>query len=366
MTVYWFLPGIILLGILTTYTDLKEGKIKNKHIIMALAYSFITYSILIFLSLGTIRAGYFIELLIMCFLSLIIGFIVWYAGLWTAGDAKLFLAYSSLVPLSVYKYGHIPYFDSTNILINTFIPIFLFLFIILLFRTELKQKLFFLKKAFMPKPILEVAIFLFAFGWLIKVLFYFIKLPSNYFLVIFVLFLLMTFLEKLTSLNPLKLTIIIGVLRLIFDYHSIFSLTFLTEFLSLLLAFVLLRFFILHIGFYFLTKEMDIKLLKPRMVPAEAVYEEKGRYKKEELIFYSLFSYMEEQTRKRKYLIGPTSEGLTEENVIKLKRLEKKLGFEHIRIQQTTPFAPYMFFGALLTIALKGNAFIAIRFLLPF
>jgi len=365
MIIYWFLPAILIFGFITSYTDLKEGKIKNKYIIMALAYSFIIYLILIILNRSTVRAGYFIELLIMCMLSLVLGFIIWYAGLWTAGDAKLFLAYSSLVPLSVYKYGHIQYFDSTNILINTFIPVFLFLFATLLFKTNLEQKIFFLKKACNPKRILELAVFLFAFSWLIKILFQFVKIPLNYFLIVFILFLIMVFLEKLTSLSPLKLTIVIGFLRLLTD-SSIFSLTFLTEFLFLLITFILLRFFILNMGFYMFTKEMDVKLLEPGMVPAEALYEEDGEYKKEKLIFYSLFSYLEGQTKKKKYLIEPTSEGLTEENVMKLKRLEKKLGFEHIKIQQTTPFAPYMFFGTLLTIALKGNAFIAIRLLLPF
>lgn len=361
----WFLPAILIFGFITSYTDLKEGKIKNKHVIMALAYSFIIYSILISLKWGTIRSGYFIELLIMCSLSLIMGFIIWYTGLWTAGDAKLFLAYSSLVPLSVYKYGHIEYFDSTNILINTFTPVFLVLFVILLFRTRLKQKIFFLKKAFKPKYMLTLAVFLFAFGWLITIVFHFIKIPSNYFLIVFVLFLIMVFFEKLTSLSPLKISIMIGVLRLIFD-SSIFSLIFLKGFLLLVLIFILIRFFILHMGFYLFTKELDIKLLKQGMVPAEAVYKKKGRYEKEELTFYSLFGYLEEKAKEREYLIEPTSEGLTEENVKKLKRLEKQLGFEHIRIQQTTPFAPYMFLGVLLTIALNGNAFIAIRLLLPF
>lgn len=361
--IYWFLPGIILFGILTTYTDLKEGKIKNKHIVLALIYSAVIYLILIFLNLGTIRIGYFIELLIMCSLSLVTGFILWYVCLWTAGDAKLFFAYSCLVPLSVYRYGHIPYFDSTNILINTFIPVFLFLLVIILFKTKSKQKLFFLKKAFTLKPILELAVFLFSFIWLIKTFFYFTKISPNYFLTIFILFLLMMLFEKLTSLSMFKITIVIGVLRLVLD-HSIFSLNFLSEFLFLLLTFIILRFFIIYMGFSFLTKEVDIKLLERGMIPAESVYEEKGMYKKQELAFYSLFGYLEERTKKRNYLIEPTSEGLTEEEVKKLKELEKKLGFEHLRVQQTTPFAPYMFFGVLLTVVLQGNAFLAIRLLL--
>lgn len=361
--IYWFLPGITLLGILTTYTDLKQGKIRNKHIVLALAYSLIAYAIIASLNWGTIRPGYFIEILIMCALSMLTGFILWHAGLWTAGDAKLFLAYSALVPLSTYKYGHIPYFGSTNILINTFIPMFLFLSVTLLFKTSLKQKLFFLKKSFVPRQILTIAVFLFSFTWVIKILFNFTKIPADYFMIILILFITMTLFEKITSINLLSITIIISILRVILD-RSILSYGFLTEFLIILASFAILRFFILYLGFYFLTKEIDIKLLKPGMIPAELVYKDKNSYKKQELLFYSLFGYLEEKIKKRCYLIEPTPDGLTEEEVKKLKSLEKKLRFEHIRIQQTIPFAPYMFSGVLLTVIFKGNIFITLLFFL--
>ena len=39
MLIYWFLPMILLLGIVTSYEDIKFGKIRNKWIILALAYS---------------------------------------------------------------------------------------------------------------------------------------------------------------------------------------------------------------------------------------------------------------------------------------------------------------------------------------
>jgi len=363
--ILWFLPAIMILGIATSYTDIKKGKVKNKHLIFALIYGLIAYSILILINLGEVRIGYLIELIIMSILSLIIGFVIWHVGLWTAGDAKLFFTYSFLLPLSVYKYGYMPYFASTNILINTFVPMFLFLFIILLFKTNLKQKLFFLKKSFKPKQIFPLAVFLFAFGWLINLLFFFVKIPPDYFLMIFILFLLITIFEKITSLSMFKIIIAIGILRFFFD-TSIYSITFLKGFLFILLLFIILRFFVISMGFYFFTREVDIKLLKKGMIPAEILYEEKDKYKKQDIIFYSFLNYLTEKTKKRKYLFEPTSEGLTEKEVKKLKKLEKKLGFEHLKIQQTIPFAPYMFFGVLLTIISQGNAFIFLRLLIPF
>lgn len=361
--ILWFLPAILLLGLITSYTDMKEGKIKNKHIIFALIYGLVAYAILVFINWGQLRVGYFIELGIMCALSLITGFIMWHVSLWTAGDAKLFLAYTVLVPLSVYNYGHIPYFDSTNILINTFVPAFLFLFTILLFKTSLKQKLLFFKKSLIPKQVVILTVFLFAFGWIVKIMFYFIKIPANYFLIMFVLFLLMALFEKITSLSMLKISLVIGVLRLFFD-HSVFTPSFLINFLILVLAFVIIRFFVLSMGFYCFTKEMDTKLLKPGMLPAETVFKEKGEYRKQEIIFYSLFGYLEEKSKNKEYLIGPASEGLTEKDIKELRKLEKQPGFEHLRVQQTIPFAPYLFLGVILTIIFKGNVFISFLSLL--
>ncbi|MCG2718331.1 MAG: hypothetical protein L6408_05795 [Nanoarchaeota archaeon] len=360
--ILWFLPVILALGILTSYTDIKHGKVKNKHLFFALLYGIIAYTIIIFINLGYVRIDYFTELTINCTFALVVGFIIWYVGLWTAGDAKLFFTYSFLIPLSTYRYGYVPYFSSTNILINTLIPMFLFLLAVLLFKTSLRQKAYFFKNAFKPKRVLQLVIFLFAFGWIITLLFCLFKIPPDYFLMILILFIFMTLLEKVVSINIFKIVIVISILRFALD-RSIYSIEFLYWFLFMVLMFVILRFFVISMGFHIFTKEVDIALLQKGMIPAEGVYKEKDRYKKQAFRFYTLLNYLSEKTKKRDYLFESTSEGLTEKDVKKLKNLEKKLGFEHLRVQQTIPFAPYMFLGVLLTIIFQGNAFLALVFL---
>lgn len=351
--ILWFLPGIIFLGIVTTYTDLKESKIKNKHIIIALAYSLIAYVLLIILNWGSIRIGYFVELFVMCGFSLITGFIIWYVGLWTAGDAKLFFAYSVLVPLSVYKYGHIPYFDSTNILLNTILPVSFCLVLNLMLKTNIKQKLLFLKQALQPQKIFSLAVSLFAFLWVITLLFKSINFPMNYFIVIFLLFIIITLLEKIFHTRIFKIIVIVSILRLILD-ASIYSYSFVKEFLLVLMVFILLRFFIIRMGFHFLTKEIDIGLLKEGMIPAEAIYIKNSKYKKQSLILFSIFDYFQEVASEKNYLFDP-SQPLTEQDINKILGLRKKLGFEHLKIQQTLPFAPFLFLGVLLTLLAQGN-----------
>jgi hypothetical protein len=352
--IYLFLPGILLLGIVTTYTDLKEGKIRNKHIIMAVVYSLAAYILLTILNWGSIRIGYFIELFIMCGLSLIMGFIMWYVGLWTAGDAKLFFAYSMLVPLSVYKHGHIPYFDSTTLLINTVVPISVYLSIDLMFKTSLKQKLLFLKGALHPEEVFSLAISLFAFLWVTTFLFKLINLPMNYFVGTFLLLIVVMLFEKIFSPKLFKLVIIIiSVLRFIFD-KSIYSYYFVEKFLLFLALFVILRFFIIKMGFLSLTKKTDLGLLREGMVPAEVICKNDGKYEKQDWVFFSVFDHFQERISGKDYLFDPT-QPLTKQDINKISALRKKLGFKHLRIQQTLPFAPFLFFGILLTLLINGD-----------
>lgn len=346
----WFLPAILILGLITSYTDIKNGKIENKHLILALFYSLIAYTIF---STTQIRHA---EFLATCFFSLVTGIIIWYAGLWTAADAKLFFVYSVMIPLSVYKYGYIHYFSFVNILINTFVPVFLFLFISLIFKTGMKQKLFYLKNSFSLKKLLNLAIFLFALTWLIDLIFSFLNLAQTYFFSLFITFLFLIIFEKLFSINIFNILIIISIIRLIFD-RNVYSLHFIYQFLIILAIFVFVRFFALTLGFKTFTKKIKIDLLKPGMIPAETIIKIKNKYRKQKALYFGIFPYFRQ--RSKKSLIQLTAEGLTEEDIEILKKLKPR-GFEYLAVQTTVPFAPFMFGGVLLTILFKGNMFLPI------
>ena len=132
-------------------------------------------------------------------------------------------------------------------------------------------------------------------------------------------------------------------------------------FVLVFLSFVLIRFFILQLSFYVFTKEVDINLLENGMIPAEGIYNEKGDYKKKELLFFSMFSYLND--KKHKYLFDISAEGLNKREVNKLHRLYKtgEIKFEHLRIYQTIPFAFFMFLGVLLTILVRGDIMVVAK-----
>jgi len=361
--IIYFLPMIIFLGAVTTYEDIKHGKIRNKWILIALAYAIIVnIALVVYLNYGinqSPRIEYFIELSISFTISLMVGFLMWWINLWTAGDAKLFAAFAALVPLSVYRFGHIPFFSSSNILINTFVPFFVVYTLFMLYRTTWRQKLHYMLKSFEPRQLVTLALFLFAFMWPIKLLFNMFSVPANLFTTVAVLFLVLAVFERILADRLIYLISGVAVLRFIGD-ASVYTLGSWTHFGLTLGGFVFLRFFILYMGYDFMTKHVDIGLLKPGMVPAESVFMDNARYCKKPILHFSLLSYMQEKTRKRKYLFEPAPEGLTKKDVARLRIHEKDFGFEHLRVYKTLSFAPYMFAGVLLTILLQGNIFVSI------
>jgi len=361
---FFFLPMILFIGGITTYQDIKYGKIKNIWIMLALAYAVIANIALVIVvtQLGQdVRPAYFIELSVSVAISLFIGFAMWWIGLWTAGDAKLFTAFTALIPLTVYKYGHVPYFSSSNVLINTFVPFFVMYFFMLMFRTTIKQKIHYMLKSLEPKQLLFLFLFLFAFMWPTQLFFSLTNIPANYFYSIVFLFLMMVVFEKIFGKRFMYVLVVLGIIRVIFD-PSLLSTNTLYSLLSTMAGFVFLRFFILYAGYDLLTVNTDIGLLKKGMVPAELIYKEGKKFRKQRILMFSMLSYLAEAAKKRDYVFETAAEGLTERDVAKLKK--HKLGFEHLRIYKTLSFAPYLFAGVILTIIFQGDMFIAIALLI--
>lgn len=122
-----FLAPLFLIGGFSCYTDIKYGKIKNKLIIAGLIWVIILYT---FLAVYTIfylhlweNINYIIKSLANGILAFILGYLLWYFRLWSAGDAKLFSLFAFLIPLKFYSKSYFSYFPSLNLLINLFIPL---------------------------------------------------------------------------------------------------------------------------------------------------------------------------------------------------------------------------------------------------
>lgn len=132
---YATLPIILLIGILVSIDDYKEGKIRNKWILLGIYLGLIYYAIIIILTiLGHwqiipiyLAPSYYLDVLLNVLLAFILAFTLWYFKLWAGGDAKLFTLYVFLIPLGFYSQAYLKYFPAFNLLVNIIIPIFVYL-----------------------------------------------------------------------------------------------------------------------------------------------------------------------------------------------------------------------------------------------
>lgn len=132
-----FLPIILFLGVVTSYEDIKTSRIRNQWILLCLSSIFFIY-LFFFLAAGLSNQGIisatlgkiafnvllnFHKWAINLCISTIAAYLLWQFDIWGAGDAKLFICYSALIPLSKYPTAYFGYyFASFALLLTTFIP----------------------------------------------------------------------------------------------------------------------------------------------------------------------------------------------------------------------------------------------------
>jgi len=127
---FLFIAPLLLIGFFTSYSDIKYGKIKNSYLKIGFIYICCLYFFLFIYSQYFLHANnykYLLGLLLNSSICLIVGYLLWHFNLWAAGDAKLLVIYSLLIPLETYINNYISYFPSLIILIDTITLIVIFL-----------------------------------------------------------------------------------------------------------------------------------------------------------------------------------------------------------------------------------------------
>ncbi|MCK9573111.1 MAG: hypothetical protein M0R20_01740 [Candidatus Omnitrophica bacterium] len=120
MLIYTYLL-IAATGIITTYTDIKNGKIKNTHLIAILSIAIVIYGASITMGIFKLSLAIAVNLAV----GLLLGFILYVLGTWKAGDAKLFFLYSFLLIPNKNSYAlFLPCFTLfANIFLTSFLAI---------------------------------------------------------------------------------------------------------------------------------------------------------------------------------------------------------------------------------------------------
>ena len=253
MLIYWFLPMILFLGIVTSYEDIKYGKIRNKWIIIALSYSILLNILLFFI--WDLELKYFYSIFFNLIFSLIIGIMIWYLGLWTSGDAKLFFSYVALLPPLITTFNLNNIF-SLDLLVNTFIILTLFLIFSIFKNIKIMETLPQIKKSFSLYRIFNIALLVFGLTWIIGLASNFIGIRNNFLIILILFFLIISF-ERFLSINLILIMGALSILRLILD-PSIFTAVFWINYIEILIFFIIFRFILLDLSYSVFTKKIRI------------------------------------------------------------------------------------------------------------
>ena len=363
-----FLPGILGIGILSSLSDIKIGKVKNSLIKRGFLYGLTIYSLLIIWTLLRnyafydsqlfyLKLNYFPELIINVVIAFIVGVIFWKFDIWAAADAKLFTLYSFLIPLTVYTYGRMPYFPSFALLVNIYIISLLYLLFVYLSRIKIRSenfKRFFSEK--IPKIIhgikiskifdfLSVSFIIFPIAFSLfslviskvnasassSILFYIANFA--------VLMLLMKFLNKYKKIKIFLLfsSIICMTIWFISSTAPLFVLTQLLRFIFYMVTMNLAFGLLSSLGASDL-KTINVEDLRQNMIlTTDALRLLSGNQE-----FY-------------KNLGDIYPDGLSLEQTEKIKEFFKNKGLKTIEIHKTLPFALFIFIGVIITLITRGS-----------
>lgn len=349
MDLVWiFLPLILALGAVTSYEDIKKGKIRNKWVVIAIITSIAIHAILLLSK--QISAEYATRISLLTLFSLITGFALFVINIWSAGDAKLFTAYISLYPLT--SYGNITTsFWPMDVLANTILPIFIFLTAQSILKLKKEQFFLIAKKIFNPKMLAIYLLTIFSISWIVLLVFGYFNIQTNFMLNIIGIMTIMWTLKKLFPSETLYILILIAILRIFVNQQYMMRLTFWQSMILMTMAYALVIFFIREVGELY-TKKANINFLKKGMMPSQFIMKYKGQYVRTDKFYPGMEKVYEKKP-----------EGLDENDIKNIQRLHRKgyLHFNTIKIQQTLPFAPFMLAGTILTLLVKGNIIIWIR-----
>ncbi|RKU36747.1 hypothetical protein C6496_12560 [Candidatus Poribacteria bacterium] len=112
--------AVLSCGLYTSYTDFRYGKIANIYTAFLIGFGIISQAL--FISEGNIT---WIHSCVTLFGGLGISFVMFYTGIWAAGDAKLFWGISLLLPPSAFSNTSETQFYPMILMVNIFL-IFLF------------------------------------------------------------------------------------------------------------------------------------------------------------------------------------------------------------------------------------------------
>ena len=363
---------LLLFCLSATYTDLRERKIKNFCSygaiyagILCQVISVLSGSSTLLSSVVTLLGGFFIVLVLYWF------------GIFAAGDAKLVWGASLLMPVGLFaEASEFAQYTPTALIINIFVPYCLIFVVYLFIKAKTRQKWeafmeIFQQEDFRPQIFEMVFRLIFLLGlrvvvtlsldWLgIELEFWYQLL-----LVLSLYFTLSYFVNKF-GLEKVRNYVVCVVLIELMVITTPWTLNAWSEaylpLLKIYLVYIAIFFFARHfvqsLDSMVLDREIDISNLKEGMVPAEQIVRiEKGDGE----TVYGKQGFALPNVLNTNIILGTLPGGVSKEKATELKQLVEDGKFESfdnkIRIQRSLRFAPMICLGVILTLLCRGPFF---------
>lgn len=375
---FFFLSILSIIGLVVSYEDIKMGKVRNKLILMGFIAGLLGYLLLITAALFSSKVDfiYFKKVLINICISWAISFFIWYVGLWPAGDAKLFILFSFLIPLKYYG-DNLPIhsFPSFGLFVNIFISVLIFILPNILFRIILIPFNFILNfkkhREVLIDKFLEwikkinenkstymqlLLVYFFVFQWFYLFRLYLSKeiirtpiiLEKFSYIAIILVYWPLRFFLKTKKIRAVTLLLI----ALLF-MHVAFTVGISFKGYLLALPKIFMNFSGFMVVFGFAKKIIELYIQKNEIVKLSI-----DKISSHMLLTKESIKKIDEFFKKEGLTGKFYSDGLTSRQVNYLKELSlKKNNLQEVEVYRTFPFAPFIFVGAIVTILARGIIF---------
>jgi hypothetical protein len=238
-----FLPIILLFGIVSTYTDVKERRVPNWLLVFAIVAAIGTHVAIVlkaYVAYGTLNWKYIIDQTLNTAFATVLALLLYYGDFAGPADGKMIIAYSLIIPISAYHKGYyFPYPGIVHVAIS-YVLAYATVLAIGAKRMKKSEIITALKKFFSPKSLTKMFLAIVGLSELLVVAMRAIKANASPVTTILYTLILVITLQKISVkvLNSLMMIgVIIYAIKVISHISALYALT--TYFIAAVLLGVL-------------------------------------------------------------------------------------------------------------------------------
>lgn len=359
--------AIVSCGLYTSYTDFRYGKIANIYTAFLIGFGIISQAL--FISEGNIT---WMHSCVTLFGGLGISFVMFYTGIWAAGDAKLFWGISLLLPPSAFSLTSETQFYPLILMVNIFLLFLVYVVLISLLKTTFQQQRTLIAKSFttqlkqFPQRLLRVLAYIGVGG----LAFY---IPSRMGVELDLAIRITLFMAIIFAFNkgiekyiPQKYGTAFHVpfllLALFLAIPSLIQLGTFIVFIFLIPWFLIMFNAVIRSLF---TEDIPVENLHPNMIPAERVVKIEEQEEQNVKDRYVKIPAGFANPAQDNVIVDVSSEGLTPLQIEQLHQLAAKGSLKEyenrLLIQKKIPFALMIVLGAVVTLLANGMVYSFVR-----